>query len=283
MSTSSSSPAVMPAQPIISSNLDSPELAAAYEEVSTLQFEQGKQLIAALNLSQGQHVLDVGAGTGRLGAYVADLIGPSGRVVGIDPLPLRVEIARSKGIANFDARVGSAEDLSEFENNSFDVVYLNSVFHWVENKPRALAEISRVLKPNGRIGLNCHDPDHPHQLRLLIRQAVAEAGIELDPKIFHPTLGVSGDEIEAQMKAAGFVEYLGEFRTFIDTFADVDAVLTWSSSSTFGNFLVDVSTTGRARVREALSHLLESKHTCPQGIQLERYLTFATARKPKAD
>jgi hypothetical protein len=98
---------------------------------------------------------------------------------------------------------------------------------------------------------------------------------------------VSGDELNEQMKAAGFVECVGELRTFIDTFADVDALLTWSSSSTFGNFLVDVPAADRARVRGALSRLLEPKRASPQGIQqgiqLERYLTFATARKPKAN
>lgn len=283
MSSSPSSPTVGPVRPAISSSQDSPELAAAYEEVSTHQFEHGKQLIDALNLSNGQRVLDIGAGTGRLGAYVAGLVGPSGYVIGIDPLPLRIEIARSKAIPNFEARVAGAEDLSEFENDSFDVVYLNSVFHWVSDKPRALAEIFRVLKPNGRIGLNCQDPDHPHESRILVRQAVVKTGIKLDPQIAYPSLSVSGDELKEQMTAAGFVEFAGELRTFIDTFADVDALLVWSSSSTFGNFLAEVPAADRARVREALSHLLEPKRIGPQSIQLERYLTFATARKPKAD
>jgi ubiquinone/menaquinone biosynthesis C-methylase UbiE len=282
MSSSPSSPTVGPVRPAISSTQDSPELAAAYEEVSTHQFEHGKQLIGALSLSEGERVLDIGAGTGRLGAYVAGLVGPSGYVIGIDPLPLRIEIARSKAIANFEARVGGAEDLSEFENDGFDVVYLNSVFHWVGDKPRALAEMFRVLKPNGRVGLNCQDPDQPHQSRILVRQAVAKAAIKLDPQIAYPSLGVSGDELKELVKAAGFVEYVGELRTFIDTFTDVDALLTWSSSSTFGNFLLDVAAADRARVREALGHLLEPKRS-PQGIQLERYLTFVTARKPPAD
>jgi arsenite methyltransferase len=142
---------------------DTPELAATYEEVSIRQFENGKQLVSALNISSGERVLDIGAGTGRLGAYVAKIVGPSGSVVGIDPLPLRIEIAQSKAIGNFEARVGRAEDLSEFADATFDVVYLNSVFHWVSDKPRALAESFRVLKADGRLGLNCQDVAHPHE------------------------------------------------------------------------------------------------------------------------
>ncbi len=93
-------------------NHDTPELAAAYDKTSVHQFENGKQLISALNISSGERVLDIGAGTGHLAAYVGKIVGPSGWVVGIDPLPLRIEIAQSKASGNFEARVGRAEDLS---------------------------------------------------------------------------------------------------------------------------------------------------------------------------
>ena len=54
-------------------SLDSAELAATYDLVSVRQFNHGKILIAELGLKSGERVLDIGCGTGRLGAYVADL------------------------------------------------------------------------------------------------------------------------------------------------------------------------------------------------------------------
>src|ERR1700730_1791014 len=135
MSSLMSTAAAAPRESVISSAHDSAELAATYEKVSDCQFDHGKQLIAALNISSGEHVLDIGAGTGRLAAHVSELVGPAGYVAGIDPLALRIEIAQSKKIRNFQGRVGRAEDLSQFSDASFDVVYLNSVFHWVEDKP----------------------------------------------------------------------------------------------------------------------------------------------------
>jgi SAM-dependent methyltransferase len=279
MSSSSSYDGILPHRQAIGFACDSPELAATYEEVSGFQLENGRQLISALNLCSGERVLDVGAGTGRLAAYVAEIVGPSGHVAAIDPLPLRIEIARTKATRNFEAHVGRAEDLSEFDDATFDVVYLNSVFHWVADKPRALEEIFRVLKPSGRLGLNSQDTTRPHEARLFIRRALVEAGIEGDHSTLHPSLGISSEELRDLFIRAGFVACSIELRTFVDIFANAEALIDWSSSGAFGNFLVAVSTAGRAAVRDKLARLLEPKRSS-EGIRLERYLIFATARKP---
>lgn len=265
--------------PRISDSLDSPELAAAYDRFGMLQFEHGKQLVALLHIARGERVLDVGAGTGRLAAYVAEIVGENGCVVAIDPLPLRVEMAKARAAEEFEARVGRAEDLSAFRDGSFDAVYLNSVYHWVEDKPRALGEIYRVLRPGGRLGVNCHDPDRPHDVRLLVRQAMIAAQSELSPELGYPSLGISEAELTAQLRAARFVGAHSEQRSFVNSFPGVEAVLGWASSSTFGNFLSGISNADRARIVEALGRLLEVKRG-PDGIRLERYLSFATARKP---
>jgi hypothetical protein len=110
-----------------------------------------------------------------------------------------------------------------------------------------------------------------------------EAGVELDHDIAQASLGLAGSELEAMVVAAGFLAYSSELRTFVEVFSDVDTLITWASSSSFGNFLVNVSEVGRAQIRNALDRLLESKRLGNEGIRLERYLIFATAKKPKVD
>jgi arsenite methyltransferase len=261
----------------ISLGNDTPDLASTYEEASVVQFDHGKILIDALKLQPGERVLDIGAGTGRLAEHVAKLVAPEGTVVAIDPLAYRIAIAQSRASDRLTFSVGRAEDLSEFVPGQFDVVYLNSVFHWISDKPHVLKEIFRVLKPGGRIGLNTQDPTKPHQTRVFVRSALARAGIEANGAV--PHLGVAGQELEALVTEAGFVDYQGELRTLVDFHRDAETLLRWSASSAFGNFLYGLSAAEHDRVSTALATLIEVNRT-PKGIRLERYLHFATARRP---
>ena len=263
----------------VSLSLDSAELAATYDQVSVRQFNHGKILIAELGLEQGERVLDIGCGTGRLGAYVADLVAPQGEVVGIDPLPLRIDLAARKN-PRFKASVGRAEDLSAFVDASFDAAYANSVFHWVADKPKALREALRVLKAGGRFAVNSANADRQHQSAVLVREAVIEAGLSQADSA--DTAGVNyrvnAVELERLLKDAGFREIRVTPHTFVDEVSGADDVFAWSKSSSFGNFLSDLEPAQLSRVRDRLSHKLEALRTSA-GIQLERHLVFATARK----
>ncbi len=262
--------------PHVSLELDSPELASTYERVSTRQFDHGKVLIASLAPKAGERVLDVGCGTGRLGDYVAGLVAPGGEVIGIDPLPLRIEIAARKN-PRFKPSVGRAEDLSRFADRSFDVVYANSVFHWIEDKAKALAEARRVLQPGGRFGVNSADALRAHQSVRLVRDAASEAGLERSSSAFGSNHRVDAAELRDLLEGAGFGSVKVDAHTFVDDVSGVDDLFAWSASSSFGNFLADLKPEEISRVREILRAKLEALRT-RDGIKLERYLVFATAR-----
>ena len=266
---------------MVSLALDSKQLAETYDRVGERQFNHGKLLIEALRIGAGERVLDVGCGTGLLAAHVAMLVGPSGKVDAIDPLPLRVALAKKRAPSHLEATVGAAEDLSVFPGATFDVVYLNSVYHWLPEKLTPLREALRVLKPGGRIGISTAASDAPHDFELLLRQVFTAsdlANVEEIPS--GTTHKVSSTVLKEQLITAGFVGVELEIRSFVDHFEDTEAVIAFNKASSFGNFLSKLSHEERALTHALLESELEKRRE-PQGIRLQRNLSFALASRPR--
>jgi ubiquinone/menaquinone biosynthesis C-methylase UbiE len=263
------------AAPPVQLNLDTQGLAETYDRLGFRQFDHGKLLIADLEVLPGHRVLDIGSGTGLLGEYVADQVGPRGLVVGIDPLPHRIEVARRRAAGNFRVQLGRAEDLSAFPAASFDIAYFNSVFHWISDKPAALREAARVLKSSGRLGISTAAREQPHDLEQVF---VAAFGAEsrLGRAIPHK---VDSGELAGLFAHAGLATARLEIRTLTDRFADVDEVLAFNISSSFGNAFAGLDPAGRGRVREILDRALDRHRLEDGSIRLQRHLIFAVARK----
>jgi arsenite methyltransferase len=106
-------------------------------------------------LSEGEVVLDIGSGGGIDTVLAARHVGPTGRVIGLDLLPEMCERGRSAvneaGVAAWcDLREGEMEAIP-LPDASIDVVISNGVINLSPRKSRAFAEITRVLRPGGRI------------------------------------------------------------------------------------------------------------------------------------
>ena len=106
--------------------------AAAYEENSSVQAKLGLNLIQRLNPKKGSKILDLGCGTGKLTPVLADLVGPEGQVVGINPDTERLKIAKEKHSApNIVYLEADAEHLP---GEDYDLLFSNCVLHWVKTK-----------------------------------------------------------------------------------------------------------------------------------------------------
>jgi arsenite methyltransferase len=266
---------------MVSLALDSNQLAETYDRVGERQFNHGTQLVEALQVRPGERVLDVGCGTGRLAAYVAKLVGPSGKVDAVDPLPLRVALAQKKGPANLTATVAAAEDLSDFADGSFDVVLLNSVFHWLPEKRTPLREAYRVLKPGGRLGISTAAADRPHDFEVLLKQIFSSSDLADVAEVPSGTTHkVSSSELRELLVAAGFSDVDVQIRSFIDHFDNTEAVITFNVASSFGNFLSDLLPEQRALTHALLETELEKRRDA-RGIVLQRNLSFALGTRPR--
>ncbi|GAB4333266.1 MAG: hypothetical protein Kow0037_11510 [Calditrichia bacterium] len=112
---------------------------------------------------EGCTVLDLGCGTGRDVFLASKLVGPKGRVIGVDMTDEQLEVARRNlylqmerfGYAkpNVEFHKGFIEDLKSLgiEDNSVDVVISNCVINLSPDKHRVFSEIFRVLKPGGEL------------------------------------------------------------------------------------------------------------------------------------
>jgi SAM-dependent methyltransferase len=105
-------------------------------------------------LQPGERVLDLGSGAGTDSLVAAQMVGPEGRVTGIDMTPEMLDKARraAEGMraANVEFVEGEVESLP-FPDESFDVVISNGVIDLVPDKDAVFREIFRILEPGGRI------------------------------------------------------------------------------------------------------------------------------------
>lgn len=259
-------------------SLDSAKLARDYERDSaTRQFEVGKRLVADLGVVPGNRVLDIGCGTGILSYHLANVVGPTGEVVGIDPLPLRIALARTKRQPNLSFRVADVYNLPDLFDATFDVVVMNSVFHWLPEKARPLLECRRVLRPGGRIGIATAMKGSFTRLHQISTKVLSEPPFDRHPRPGPDlTFRVSAEEIRAFFLMTGFVPSLIDMREIERMHPSADAAIRYAEASSFGNFLGHLPPimhqSARAAIRQRLRPL-----TTPDGIVQRSKRLFAVA------
>ena len=120
-----------------------------------------QQIMEQLALQEGATILDVGCGTGQDTQDLAQAVGPSGRVVGIDSSATMLEAARARA-AHLQRPVeyvlADATQLP-FADASFDACQASRVFGHLREPDRALAEMVRVARPEARIVVADGDMD----------------------------------------------------------------------------------------------------------------------------
>jgi len=112
---------------------------------------------AVAELKPGETVLDLGSGGGIDVLLSARRVGPTGRAIGVDMTDEMLDLARRNaaeaGIDNVEFRKGTIESIP-LGDSSVDVVISNCVINLAADKAAVLAEVARVLRPGGRIGVS---------------------------------------------------------------------------------------------------------------------------------
>jgi arsenite methyltransferase len=204
------------------------ELAAA-PDGANLGLGCGNPFVFA-GIEAGHTVLDLGSGAGFDAFLAANVVGPTGNVIGVDMTPEMVTKARANaarsGYTHIQFRLGEIEHLP-VADATVDVIISNCVINLSPDKPAVFRDAFRVLKPGGRIAISDVVALKPMPLR--IRESIALhagciAGTSLVP------------ELEAAVKAAGFeditIEVLPESRQYIAEYFPGEGLEEYAASAT---------------------------------------------------
>ena len=158
-------------------------------------------VLAVLAPQPGETAVDVGAGTGSEVVRFADLVGPSGRAVGVEPQSqIRAEAVRRAAGSTAEFVDGDALSLP-FDDGSVDVLRCERVWQHLADPQQAAREVARVLAPGGRAAIVDSDwgtaVTHPGDPA--VERRVRDAMIRHTPNPF------AGRLLRTQLQAAGLV------------------------------------------------------------------------------
>jgi ubiquinone/menaquinone biosynthesis C-methylase UbiE len=162
------------------------------EQVTEQDASKLKAMADRLDIKPGEWILDVGTGTGVFVPYLLEKIGENGKLVCLDFAEEMLRVAKLKEFpGNIEYRCAAVE-ASGLPDGEFDAVVCYSVFPHFEDKPKALGEMSRMLRSRGRLFI-CHTSN---------RVAINEIHRSLPEVCSH--IFPENDETRRMLENAGF-------------------------------------------------------------------------------
>lgn len=160
-----------------SSNLDA--RIALHQRFSTNPYNWYQWYFGRLDLPENARILEIGTGSGALWHAVANRIPPGWRITLTDlSSGMLADAQRSlEHIRPFTFIQADAQELP-FPDETFDAVLANHMLYHVPDRPRALAEFRRVLKPGGQLYAATNGSGHLKELRDLVATYVDQMPME---------------------------------------------------------------------------------------------------------
>lgn len=188
----------------------------------------GRRVLQRAGLRRGMRVADLGCGVGMTTALLAELVGPTGHVVGVDASGEQIAQARAllpPGCSNVTFVRASATDTG-LRRETFDLVYCRFLLLHLTEPHRALEEMHDLLKPNGV--LVCEDGD------LTSAGSEPPSGLDAFADLFGrlgPARGLDytlGRELFQRVLAANFSEVEITFNQPVVARGESKRLLEWS-------------------------------------------------------
>lgn len=215
-------------------NFNDDKLVAILDEFSLWSAPFGLKLLDCIDMKKGMRVLDIGFGTGFPLLEVAQRLGNSSQIFGIDPWDAAIHRVNQKlnfyKLTNVCIQHAVAEKIP-FPNSHFDLIISNNGLNNVEDLDQSLSECHRILHPNAQMVITMNLPDTFVEFYSIFRQTLSESGMEknlkkVDDHIFDKRKPLN--YLQMKLNRHGFTIHKEHIESFTYRFADGSALLNYA-------------------------------------------------------
>lgn len=238
----------------------------------------GRRLLLQAGLRRGMHIADFGCGVGAVTRMLGEMVGPSGRVTGIDVSADQIQqamgICESAGLSNVAFHVADAGHTG-LPRHSFDLVYCRFLLLHLKDPAACLREMRDVLKPGGILVIEDGDLATAASIPPSALNAFADLFSRLGPK-----RGVNysvSNNLYHMVKEAGFTDPQIEIHQPAGSRDNKGVLLTWSVAEA-GPAFVAAGLLTSSQLRRILDEMEEAADN-PDVLVLAPRMSVVWARK----
>jgi ubiquinone/menaquinone biosynthesis C-methylase UbiE len=261
------------------------QVAAVFDQVADSYDQAGvpwfgpiaRRLVQQLAPAPGERAVDLGCGRGAALFPLAEAVGPTGTVTGVDLAPRMIAATRkevrARRLTQVDLHVMDAA-VPRLAESGYDVVAASFVLFFLPAPVAALRAWRRLLVPGGRLGISTFAEHQAGWLEDVFR-----------PYLPAPAFGAatpfgSDDRVKLLLESAGFTAVRTAGFDLSVTFADVDQWHAWSWSHGQRAVWEQIPPADRDRVRDAAAQRLAAGRDGDGQIRLVHRIRLTTGRRP---
>jgi trans-aconitate methyltransferase len=165
---------------------------ALYDDRHSFVWKKAEDLIDLLDPRPGEHILDLGCGTGHLTSQIAER---GAEVIGLDASASMIAQARQ----NYPKLRFVLGDARTFElGREFEAVFSNAALHWIPESALVIAGVAGALKPGGRFVLEMGGKGNIARIVGTITAVLKEAGFQARNPWYFPSAAEYASALEQQ-------------------------------------------------------------------------------------